>query len=90
MSGQPYYVVVLKADQEHIRHALDSVKASYTVLPSPSDPDAYPRVGIDTTSWLPFLISERFYFEGDETRGRRIYRPLSWFVWPGPLSGRFV
>lgn len=68
MSGQPYYVV-LKADQEHIRHALDTVKASYTVLRSPSDPDAYPRVSIDTTSWLPFLISEHFYFEGDETRG---------------------
>lgn len=67
MSGQPYYVV-LKPGQEHIRHALDTVKAPYTVLPSPPDPDAYPRVRIHITSWVPFLISEHFYSEGDETR----------------------
>ncbi|MDH3504301.1 MAG: hypothetical protein OEZ41_12690 [Nitrospirota bacterium] len=67
MSGQPYYVV-LKPGQEQIRHALDTVKAPYTVLPSPPDPDAYPRVRIYTTSWVPFLISEHFYSEGDETR----------------------
>jgi hypothetical protein len=60
--------VVLKPGQEHIRHALDTVKAPYTVLPSPPDPDAYPRVRIHITSWVPFLISEHFYSEGDETR----------------------
>ena len=67
MSGQPYYVV-LKPGQEHIRQALDAVAAPYTVLPSPPDPEAYPRVSIHTTSWIPFLISEHFYSEGDETR----------------------
>ncbi|MDH4194610.1 MAG: hypothetical protein OEV70_10740 [Nitrospirota bacterium] len=67
MSGQPYYVV-LKPGQEHIQQALDAVAAPYTVLLSPPDTDAYPRVSIHTTSWIPFLISEHFYFEGDETR----------------------
>lgn len=67
MSGQPYYVV-LKPGQEHIQQALDAVAAPYTVLPSPSDPAAYPRVKIHTTSWIPFFISEHFYSEGDVSR----------------------
>lgn len=67
MSGQPYYVE-LKPGQEHIQQALDAVAAPYIVLPSPPDPEAYPRVSIHTTSWIPFLISEHFYSEGDETR----------------------
>lgn len=67
MSGQPYYVD-LKPGQEHIQQALDAVAAPYTVLSSPPDPNAYPRVRIHTTSWLPFFISEHFASEGDETR----------------------
>ena len=67
MSGHPYYVD-LKPGQEHIQQALDAVAAPYTVLPTPPDPKAYPRVRIHTTSWLPFFISEHFLSEGDESR----------------------
>lgn len=67
MAGQPYFVE-LKSDQDHIRQALHNVSASYTPLPSPSDSEAYPRVKIHTSSWIPFLLSEHFYSEGDATR----------------------
>lgn len=67
MSGQPYFVD-LKSDQDHIRQALDNVRAPYIILPSPPDPEAYPRVKIHTSSWIPFVLSEHFYAEGDAIR----------------------
>lgn len=67
MSGKPYFVE-LESDQEHIRHALETVRAPYRVLPSPPPPEAYPRVKILTSSWIPFVLSEHFYAEADGTR----------------------
>ncbi len=67
MAGQPYYVE-LQPGQEHIRHALDKAHAPYILLSSPPDSNAYPRVRIRTSSWLPFVISEHFSSEGDATQ----------------------
>lgn len=67
MSGNPYYVE-LQPGQEPILQALDNVGAPYTLLSSASDPHAYPRVRIQTASWVPFIISEHFSSQGDESR----------------------
>ena len=67
MQGKPYFVE-LKSDQEHIRHALETVQVPYRVLPSPPSPEAYPRVKIHTSSWIPFVLSEHFYAEANATR----------------------
>jgi hypothetical protein len=61
------FFVVLKPGQDHVRRALDTVDAAYTVLPSDLDTQAYPLVTITTSSWFPFFVSEHFHTEGDAT-----------------------
>ena len=67
MSSQPFFVK-LERGQDHVRRALDAVDASYTVLRSDSDQQAYPRVVITTSFWFPFIVSEHFHTEGDAAR----------------------
>ncbi|MDR4461720.1 MAG: hypothetical protein MRJ67_14575 [Nitrospirales bacterium] len=67
MSSQPFFVK-LEPGQDHIRRALNTVDAPYTVLRSDSDQQAYPRVIITTSFWLPFFVSEHFHTSGDATR----------------------
>ncbi len=67
MSSQPFFVK-LERGQDHVRRALDTVDAPYTVLRSDSDQQAYPRVVITTSFWFPFIVSEHFHTEGDAAR----------------------
>jgi hypothetical protein len=64
MSSQPFFVK-LKPGQDHVRRALDTVDAPYTVLPPDPDPQAYPRVVIPTSFWFPLFRSEHFHTTGD-------------------------
>ncbi|WP_342347207.1 hypothetical protein [uncultured Nitrospira sp.] len=67
MSSQPFFVK-LEREQDHVRRALDTVEAPYTVWRSDPDQQAYPRVVITTSFWFPFFVSEHFHTEGDASR----------------------
>lgn len=67
MLSQPFFLK-LEPGQDHVRRALDTVDAPYTVWRSDSDQEAYPRVVITTSFWFPFFVSEQFHTEGDASR----------------------
>lgn len=67
MSSQPFFVK-LEPGQDHVRRALDTVDAPYTVLRSDSNQQDYPRVAITNSFWFPIFVSELFPTVGDAAR----------------------
>ncbi len=67
MSSSPFFVK-LEPGEDHVRRALDTVDAPYIVLRFDSDEQAYPRVVITTSFWLPFFVSEHFHTASDAAR----------------------
>lgn len=68
MMSSPPFFVKLERGQDHVPRALDPVDAPYIVLRSDFDQQAYRRVVITTSFWLPFFISEYFHTASDAAR----------------------
>lgn len=70
----------LERGQDHVRRALDTIDALYTVLCYDSDQQAYRRDVITISFWFSFFVSEHFHTEGDASR---------WLVFTAHYLGLF-